>query len=104
MYTIIDDNEISKKRILRKDKHETKIFVVNGEIVKFPKSGIVYFPLDTTINVCKMLHFVKHQIDMAINRSTLHHNAIMQVYGIGKHMEIDENAKILASLELIEKY
>lgn len=100
MYSIVD---YGNKKILQKDKNEKKFFVVNGEIVKFPKSGIVYFPAGTTINVCKMLHFVKHNIDMATNRSILHHNAILEKYKIGKQIEIDENEKILASLELVEK-
>lgn len=100
MYTIIDHND---KRILRVWKQCKKIFVVHGEIVKIPKSGIVVFDKDTEICVCKMLHFVKHQIDMATNRSILHHNAIMETYNIGKQIEISEKEKILASLEVTEK-
>ncbi len=104
MYTIIDDTEITKKRILRKDKNDTKIFVVNGEIVKFPKSGMVYFPLGTTINVNKMLHFVRHQIEMTTNKSMLHNNAVIAKYELScPSIEIDETEKILASLELVEK-
>lgn len=100
MYTIIDYND---KRILRVWKQCKKIFVVNGEIVKIPKSGIVVFDKGTEICVCKMLHFVKHQIDMATNKSMLHHNAVMASYNIGKQYEISETEKIMASLEVTEK-
>jgi hypothetical protein len=101
MYAIIDYENI---RILRVFKQNTKMFTVNGEIVKVPKSGLVYFPAGTTINVCKMLHFVKHQIDTATNKSILHNNAIIEKYGLScPSIEIDENEKILASLELTEK-
>lgn len=99
MYTIIDYKD---KRILRKDKYETKYFIVNNEIVKFPKSGIVYFPVGTQITVSKMLHFVRHQIEMATNKSSLHHNAIIEKYGVGNRYEIDETEKIMASLEVVE--
>lgn len=85
------------------DKRCSSKFLVDGEIVKIPESGVVVFPKDTTITVCKFLHFVKHNIDMAINRSVLYHNATMARYGIGQAIEVDEKEKILASLEVKEK-
>lgn len=103
MYTI-KDNQTIQMRIVEKDKQETKIFIVNDEIVEFPENGIVCFPLGTEIQVYKLLHWVRQQIEISINKSVLHHNAVMVRYGIGQVIEVSETEKLRASLELVEKY
>lgn len=99
MYSILDTE---KGRLLLKLPACRKTFTVDGKLVKFPKSGMVLFPSDTKISVCKVLPYELHNIRMAKNRQSLHYDAIIEKYGLGQHIGIDEEEILLASLEVLE--
>lgn len=100
MYQVVKNSD---NTILLVFPNCTKKFVAEGRLVNIPKSGVVFFPANTKIGVCKMLHFVKSQIDLATSRSILHNNATIERYNLAiPYIEIDEEEKILSSLEVVE--
>jgi hypothetical protein len=101
-------------KILQVSSDNRKKFVVNGEFVKIPKSGVVVFPENTEIIVCKILHHVFQQVSMAKNKSILYNNSVekqaemrAEKFGLPytkrPEMQLAENEILWCSLEPEEK-
>lgn len=101
MYSI---TELDNSKVLFAHKASKKYFTSEGKLIKLDTNGIAILPKDAKIAVCKLSHFVYQQVLMAKNRQILHTDAIIEKYGLGEHIGLDEEELLLASLEVLETY
>lgn len=79
-----------------------KYFTVDGRLVEFSSKGIAVLDKNAKIAVCKLSHFVQHQIRLVKTRQSLHCDATIERYGLGQPIGVDEEEILLASLETLE--
>lgn len=101
MFSILD---LPNGRALMKLPACKKVFTSEGKLVKFSPEGNALLPKESKIAVCKVLPYELHNIRMAKTRQSLHYDAIIERYGLGQHIGVDEEEILLASLEVLETY
>lgn len=84
------------------DKRCSNKFLVDGELVKIPKSGVVVFPKNTEIAVGKILHHIFHKVQMAKSKQLLYHNSTILQHDMGATLTLAEKEILLCSIEIVE--
>ena len=99
MYAV---TRVNNKTILQVLQPCSKKFIVNGQLVNIPKSGIIVFDKKVKICVGKILHHEFHKIQMAKNKQILYHNSTILQHEMGKMLTLAEKEILLSSIEIEE--